>query len=419
MTSPRQKVLILGAGFSGISAARALRNAEVDVTIVDRTNHHVFQPLLYQVATATLAPSDIAVPIRWLTRHDRATEVLLGEVTAIDVERRAVRVAELGRELSYDFLILATGARHAYFGHEAWEPLAPGLKSLDDAALIRQRILMAFEEAERSDDAALRAACLTIVIVGGGPTGVELAGILPDITRHALPRDFRRIDTRAARIILAEAGPRILTAFPDGLARQAHDDLVELGVDVRTGTPVTRIEAGAVWLGDERIETRTVIWAAGNAASPLTGQLPGGRDRAGRVLVEPDLSLPGHPEVFVAGDAAAVRQGEQWVPAVAPAANQMGAHAARTILRTIRRQERRPFRYRDKGNLATIGRHRAIADFGRLRLSGRLAWWFWLFVHILYLAGFRNRLSVLVEWGYAYFTYQRGSRLILGRPPPA
>ena len=416
VNSTRKHVLIIGGGFGGVAAARRLANSEVDVTVVDRTNHHVFQPLLYQVATATLAPSDIAVPIRWLTRKHARTEVLLGEVTGIDVERRVARIDELERDVPYDFLILASGARHSYFGHDDWEHYAPGLKSLDDARDIRQRLLMAFEEAERSEDDAERAACLTIVVIGGGPTGVELAGIIPDITHHAFPHDFRHIDTTRTRVVLVEAGPRLLAAFPGDLARRAHRDLEELGVEVRTGTMVTRVEDGVVHLGDERIAARTVLWAAGNAASPLARMLGVPVDRAGRVIVEPDLSIPGHPEVFVAGDAAASEQADGTLaPAVAPTANPMGAHAADQILRTLRHQERRPFRFRNKGNLATIGRYKAIADFGRLRLTGRLAWWFWLFVHILYLAGFRNRLSVLVEWGYAYFTYERGSRLIIGR----
>ena len=415
MTVTRPKVLILGGGFAGVAAARVLRNTEVDVTIVDRTNHLVFQPLLYQVATATLAPSDIAVPIRWLTRNDRGTTVVMGEVSAIDVERRVVRVEEMERELSYDFLILATGARHSYFGRDEWEPAAPGLKSLDDARDIRQRVLTALEVAERTDDEAEREAALTFVIVGGGPTGVELAGILPEVAR-GIRREFRRADVARVRVILVEAGPRLLTAFPEPMAAVAHTDLEELGVTVRTRAAVTRVEEGAVWLGEERVAARTIIWAAGNAASPLASQLQAPNDRAGRVLVEPDLSMPGRPEVFVVGDSAAIRwTGDTLVPAVAPAANQMGAHAARQILRTLRNQDRRPFRYRNKGNLATIGRNRAIADFGHVRFTGRPAWWLWLFVHILYLAGFRNRLSVLVEWGYAYFTYQRGSRLILGR----
>ena len=416
MTTRRTQVVIIGGGFGGVAAAKVLANTEVDVTLVDRTNHFLFQPLLYQVATATLAPSDIAVPIRWLTRRHRRTAVLMGEVTAVDAAARLVRLAD-GRTLPYDFLIVATGARHAYFGHDAWEASAPGLKTLEDATRIRERLLRAFEEAEWSDDAAQREACLTVAIVGGGPTGVELAGIIPDITRHAIARDFRRIDTRRTRVVLVEAGPRLLTAFPDALAQQARADLEELGVEVRTDTRVTGIEEGAVLLGGERLRARTIIWAAGNTASPLVRLLGAPVDRAGRVVVEPDLSVPGHPELFVAGDAAAARWGDGLVPGVAPAANQMGAHAARTILRTLRRQARRPFRYRNKGNLATIGRYRAVADFGhRVEFSGRPAWWLWLLVHIMYLAGFRNRVAVLIGWAYAYFTYERGVRLILGRP---
>ena len=417
MKPARKRVVIIGGGFAGIAAAKALANSEVDVTIVDRTNHFLFQPLLYQVATATLAPSDIAVPIRWLMRKHRGTTVLMDDVVAVELESRVVRLAS-GRELRYDFLIVGTGARHAYFGRDEWEASAPGLKTLDDATRIRERLLRAFERAEWTDDPDERAACLTIAIVGGGPTGVELAGIIPDITRHAIARDFRHADTRSTRVVLIEAGPRILTAFPEALANQAQRDLEELGVEVRTNTRVTGIEEGAVVLGDERLEARTIIWAAGNTASPLVRMLGAPVDRAGRVLVEADLSLPGRPEVFVAGDAAAVTWKDGWVPGVAPAANQMGRHAARNILRGLRRQERRPFRYLNKGNLATIGRYRAIADFGRrIEFSGRPAWWLWLLVHIMYLAGFRNRVAVLVGWAYAYFTYERGVRLILGRTP--
>ena len=415
MSLQRKHVLIIGSGFAGLAAARVLANTEVDVTIVDRTNHFLFQPLLYQVATATLAPSDIAVPIRWLARKHRGTTVLMGDVTTVELDARRVRLAD-GKVLGYDFLVVATGARHAYFGHDEWEASAPGLKTLDDATRIRERLLGAFEEAEASDDPAVREACLTIAIVGGGPTGVELAGIIPDIARRAIARDFRRIDTRRTRVVLVEAGPRLLTAFPDGLARQAQRDLEEVGVEVRTGTRVTGVEEGVVTLGDERLPARTIIWAAGNTASPLVRMLGAPVDRAGRVEVEADLSIPGRPEVFVVGDAAAARWKDGWVPGVAPAANQMGRHAATTILRTLRRQARRPFRYLDKGNLATIGRHRAIADFGhRIQFSGRPAWWLWLLIHIMYLAGFRNRVAVLVGWAYAYFTYERGVRLILGR----
>ena len=415
MSSTRRRVVILGGGFAGLAAAKTLANTEVDVTIVDRTNHFLFQPLLYQVATATLAPSDIAVPIRWITRKHRGTDVLMDDVVAVELDARVVRLAS-GRELAYDFLVVATGARHAYFGRDEWEANAPGLKTLEDATRIRERLLRAFEEAEWSEDPATRAACLTIAVVGGGPTGVELAGIIPDIARRAISRDFRHVDTRQTRVVLVEAGPRLLTAFPEELARRAQTDLEELGVEVRTNTRVTDVEDGAVILGDVRLEARTIIWAAGNNASPLVRMLGAPVDRAGRVIVEGDLSIPGRPEVFVVGDASAAKWNDDWVPGVAPAANQMGGHAARNILRTLRRQERRSFRYLNKGNLATIGRYRAVADFGRrIEFSGRPAWWLWLLVHIMYLAGFRNRVAVLIGWAYAYFTYERGVRLILGR----
>jgi NADH dehydrogenase len=413
----RPSVIIVGAGFGGLSAARALRDAPVDVTVIDRTNHHLFQPLLYQVATATLAPSDITAPIRYLLRRHRNTTVLMAEVRSLDVDRRVVTLDD-GREMAYDYLILASGSRHSYFGHSEWEPSAPGLKSIQDAREIRRRFLLALEEAEKSDDPARRDALLTFVVIGGGPTGVELAGILPTIVRGPMREEFRRIDTRKARVILLEGGPRVLPSFPDSLSAHAFEDLRDLGVDVRTDTLVTRVEPGAVWIGDERIATATVLWAAGNSASALGQSLGVPLDRAGRVLVEPDLSIAGHPEVFVVGDLAAYpwEGGDApWVPGVAPAANQEGAAAARNLRRTLAGEARRPFRYRNKGNLATIGRHRAVADFGRVRISGFLAWWLWLFVHILYLAGFRNRLSVLIEWGYAYFTFQRGSRLIADR----
>ena len=418
----RPRVVILGGGFAGLSAAKALGRADVDVTLVDRTNHHVFQPLLYQVATASLAPSDIAVPIRWVLRARRNVTVLMEEAEAIDPARRVVVCAapEGRRELPYDYLIVATGARHSYFGHEEWEAAAPGLKSIEDALEIRNRFLEAFERAERTDDPARRRAEQTIVVVGGGPTGVELAGIIPGIATQALRGDFRRIDTRDTRVVLVEGGPRLLPAFPEPLAERARRDLEELGVEVRLDSIVTSVEAGAVQIGDERIEAGTILWAAGNAASPLARSLGAPLDRAGRVLVRPDLSLPGHSEVFVVGDVAAVPQPDgSIVPGVAPAANQEGRHAARNIERLLAGEATTPFRYTNKGNLATIGRHRAIADFGRLRLTGAIAWWFWLFVHILYLVGFRNRLTVLIQWAYAYFTYQRGSRLITRAEHPA
>lgn len=408
----RPRVVIVGGGFGGYTAARRLKRAPVDVTLVDRTNHHLFQPLLYQVATATLSPTDIAVPIRWALRKYRNIEVVLGEATSVDVNGRVV-VLDSGRaELPYDYLIVATGTRHSYFGHPEWEAIAPGLKSIEDALDIRNRFLLAFEEAECTTDEAERRAYQTFVVVGGGPTGVELAGMLPDVARP-MWRDYRHIDTRATKVILLEGGPRILASFPTALADHARRDLEKLGVDVRTNARVTRIEPDAVYVGDERIPARTVLWAAGNAASSLARTLGVPLDSVGRVSVDPDLSIPGHPEVFVVGDVAAVpRDNGTLVPGVAPAANQEGWLAGSNILASIGAKPRRAFKYWNKGDLATIGRHRAIANFGFVTVTGYLAWVLWLFIHILYLVGFRNRASVLMQWAYAYFTYQRGMRLI-------
>ena len=411
MAPRRPHVIILGGGFGGVRAARALRTAPVRITLIDRTNHHVFQPLLYQAATAGLAVSDISSPIRWMLRHQRNVTVLMAEVSAVDAERRVVGLDGGQREMPFDYLIAATGARHSYFGHGEWEAHAPGLKSLEDALEIRRRFLLAFERAEKTEDADEQRALQTFVLVGAGPTGVELAGVMHEIAR-AMRTDFRRIDTRQTRVIVLEGGPRVLPSFPEPLSARAHQDLIDLGVDVRVNALVTRVEPDAVWVGEERIATRTVFWAAGNEASRVGQSLGSRRDRAGRVEVEPDLSLPGHPEILVIGDLAIVRQDGKEVPAVAPAAMQMGTHAARNIRRDLRGEPRVSFRYHDKGNLATIGRHKAIADFGRFHLTGRLAWWFWLVLHIMYLVGFRNRLSVLLQWAYAYFTYQRGVRII-------
>ena len=411
----RPRVVIIGSGFGGLYAARALKRANVELTVLDRTNHHLFQPLLYQVATATLAPTDITAPIRWLLRKQRNTEVLMTEVQRVVPERRVV-VVEGEREIPYDYLIVATGARHAYFGHPEWEKVAPGLKSIDDAIVLRHRILSALERAEQEDDPAERAAWLTFVIVGGGPTGTELAGMLPTVVMHTLPREFHRLAKEKARVILLEGGPKVLPTYPDSLSEHARRDLIDLGVEVRTGALVTLVERGKVRVGsDEIIRSNTVIWAAGNAASPLGKALGLPTDRVGRVAVEPDLSIPGHPEIFVVGDLASIATKGKQVPGVAPAAMQMGARAAKNIKRDLEQRPRVPFVYRNKGDLATIGRHRAIADFGFMQVSGPLAWWFWLFVHIMYLAGFRNRLSVLIEWAYSYFTYERGARLITAR----
>jgi NADH dehydrogenase len=417
-----RRVVILGGGFGGLSAARALRRAPVDVTLIDRSNHYLFQPLLYQVATGVLSPADIAVPIRFLLRRQKNATVLMAEVDAIDVARRAVRCGDL--TIAYDFLIVATGSRHSYFGHPEWEPLAPGLKTLEDARQIRHRFLSAFELAERTDDPAEQQALLTFVIIGGGPTGVELAGMLPTIAQKGLRPDFRRIDPAGSRVLLLEGGPRLLPTFPEPLSARAERDLRGLGVECRTGALVTRVTPQAIYIGDERIATRTVFWAAGNVASPLVRTMGVPVDRSGRAFVMADLSLADHPEVFVVGDAAAAdlhadigmppdpAQRPEWVPGLAAAANQMGEHAASMIVRTLRGEPHTAFRYRNKGALAVIGRDRAIADFGRFTFTGALAWWFWLTVHLAYLAGFRNRLSVLLEWAYAYITFRPGARLI-------
>jgi NADH dehydrogenase len=405
-------VVIIGGGFAGIAAARQLRRAPVEVTLLDRTNHFTFQPLLYQVATGALAPSDITAPIRWILRRQKNTRVLMADVRKIDPRARTVFIDDEMRAIPYDYLIVAPGARHAYFGHDEWEPYAPGLKAIEDASEIRRRFLLAFENAEKSQNAVEREEYLTFVVVGGGPTGVELSGALPFIARKALAPDFRVIDAGRARVILIEAGPRILPSFPEDLADHAARDLEHLGVEVRTGSTVTKVERDGVCVGDEKIRARTTFWAAGNKASPLGAFLDAPLDRAGRVHVNPDLSVPGHPEVFAVGDLAVIVQDGRMVPNVCPAANQQGAAAAKSILRDLRHQTRRNFRYFNKGDLATIGRSRAIADFGKVKFSGRLAWLLWLFVHIMYLVGFRNRLSVLLQWGYAYFTYQRGVRLI-------
>jgi NADH:ubiquinone reductase (H+-translocating) len=404
----RPRVVIVGGGFGGLTAARALRSAPVDVTLVDRRNHYLFQPLLYQVATGVLSPADIAMPLRVLLRAQRNATVLLGDVAAIDLHSRVVS-ADAGRlRLPFDYLIVATGSRHSYFNHPEWESIAPGLKTLDDAREIRRRFLLALEQAERSTDPAERDALLTFVIVGGGPTGVELAGVLPTLARRGFRRDFRRLDLNRVRVLLVEGGPRLLAAFPDALSIRALRDLQDLGVECRTGAIVTQVTADAVHIGEERIATRTVLWAAGNTASPLVRVMGVATDRAGRALVLPDLSIPDHPHVFVVGDAAAVPD----VPGLAAAANQMGEHAARMIVHALSGESRESFRYRDKGSMAVIGRGRAVADFGRVQFTGAFAFLTWLFVHLLYLAGFRNRLAVMLEWGYSYFTYGPSARLI-------
>jgi NADH:ubiquinone reductase (H+-translocating) len=411
--------VILGGGFAGLCAARALARAPVQVTLLDRRNHHVFQPLLYQVATAGLSAPDIAAPIRRILRRQKNVTVMLGEVARIDAARRSVVLTEGPRpepppEVTYDALVLATGATHSYFGHPEWEAEAPGLKSLEDALEIRRRLLLAFECAERETDDAQRRAFLTFVVIGGGPTGVELAGTVAELARHTLRNEFRRIDPGSARVMLLEAAPRVLPPYEPDLSEKARRQLVRLGVEVRTGARVTAIGHGGVLLeGAERLDARTVLWAAGVAASPVGASLGAPVDRAGRVVVQPDLSVPAHPEVFVAGDLAHFEQDGAVVPGVAPAAMQMGRHAAANVRRLLRGEATRPFRYRDKGSLATIGRNSAVAQFGRrLKLSGFVAWVAWLAVHIFFLIGFRNRLVVMFDWAVAYLTYQRHARLI-------
>jgi NADH dehydrogenase len=406
-------VVIVGGGFAGLQAAKALGEAPVRVTLIDQRNYHLFQPLLYQVATAVLSPADIAQPIRSVLREQENVEVVLAEVEAIDPAAKEVVLEQ--EHVPYDYLIVAAGANHAYFGHDEWEPLAPGLKTLEQALDIRRRILLAFEEAEQERDPARREALMTFVVVGGGPTGVELAGAIAEIARFSLARDFRNIDTRRARVILVEAGDRVLATFPERLSRRALADLRRLGVDVRFGVPVTGIAPGAVTVGDAVIPARTVIWAAGVLASPLGKTLGAPVDRAGRVLVAPDLTVPGHPEVFAIGDLAALKdaRGEP-LPGTAPVAMQQGEWAAANIGRLMAGRRTRPFRYRDRGNMATIGRNSAVADIRGLRLTGFLAWLTWAGVHVLNLIGFRNRVLVALQWLWSYLTFQRGARLITG-----
>jgi len=409
--------VVVGGGFAGLWAVRALARAPVDITLIDRCNHHLFQPLLYQVATAGLAAPSIAAPLRQILRRQRNVTVQLGTVTEIDKASGTLTVD--GARCAYDYLILATGVSHAYFGHEDWADHAPGLKTLADALHMRARFLTAFERAESSGSAADARTWLTFVVVVGGPTGVELAGTLAEIARHTLPREFRRIDPRAAQVLLVEAGPRVLPAFPADLSQSAHRQLERLGVTVRTNSAVTSISADSVRIGADTVPTRTVVWAAGVTGSTLGRALGVSVDHAGRVLVESDLSVPGHPGIFVAGDLAAVSGPHGPVPGIAPAAKQMGVHAARTIGARLSGRASTPFRYRDQGLLATIGRHAAVVDLGRVRLSGLLAWWFWLLAHVYFLIGFRNRLVVLIDWADAYWTYDRGARIIIeaSRPP--
>lgn len=406
-------VVILGGGFGGLAAAKALRRHGVRVTLLDRHNYHLFQPLLYQVATATLSPGDIASPIRWIFRHAPNVRVLLGEAAAVDTARRRVLLTD-GDQIEYDYLIVATGASHAYFGHEEWAPSAPGLKTLEDALEIRRRVLLAFELAEREEDPVRRQELITFVLVGGGPTGVELAGTLAEIARRTLRDEFRSIDPAEARIVLVEAGPTILQSFPPQLRDSARASLHGLGIEIREGTAVTGVDERGVHLGEERLVAGTVLWAAGVAASPIVGTLGVPQDRAGRVVVEPDLSIPGHPNVFVVGDAAHFEQDGHQLPGVAQTAMQQAAHAARMIVNDPGGAPRTRFVYRDKGNMAIVGRGSAIADLGYVRFAGVLAWFAWLFLHIFMLIGFRNRLVVMLEWAVAYLTFQRSVRLITG-----
>jgi len=411
MQSQTPHVVIVGGGFAGLYAARALRRAPVRITLVDRHNYHLFQPLLYQVATAALNPSDIAAPIRSILRQQSNVAVLLGEATFIDVSSKVVKLKD-GAELSYDYLMVATGATHSYFSHPEWEPNAPGLKSIDDALEIRRRVLVAFESAEREEDEAERNALLTFVIVGAGPTGAELAGALSEIARQTMLRDFRRINPSSARIILVEGKERVLPTYPPRLSKKAQHQLEHLGVEVVTNAVVTSLNDREVCIGERTIPTRTVLWAAGVKASPLARSLGVPLDRAGRVLVNADLTIPGHPEVFVAGDLAAVDD----VPGVAPAAIQEGNHTADNIERAVAGKPLKAFHYFDKGSLATIGRAAAVADIRGIKLSGFVAWFAWLTIHIFFLIGFRNRFLVITQWAWAYVTYQRGARLITGDP---
>lgn len=436
--SSRPHVVIIGGGFGGLYAASTLRHAPVRITLIDRRNHHLFQPLLYQVATAALAAPDIATPLRRILRDQTNTTVLLGEVQHIDTARRCVRLQPMAEvegsdtDLTYDYLIVATGATHAYYGHDEWAAHAPGLKDLDDAMEIRSRILLAYEAAERETDLERRRALLTFVVIGAGPTGAELAGALAEIAHQTMAKDFRRFDPSSARVLLLDGAARVLPTFPSPLSEKARQQLVALGVEVRSNAKVTRIDAQGVWMGEELIPSHCVLWAAGVAASPLAKALGVPLDRAGRVITQPDLTIPDHPEIYTIGDVAAVPRlvagasskppdaaattppaPPPTVPGVAPAAIQEGRHAARNILLTMQGKPRKPFIYHDKGSLATIGRRAAVAAFGKLHLSGFFAWWAWLWVHVFFLIGFRNRFVVLFEWAWDYFTFQRSARIIM------
>jgi len=406
-------VVIIGGGFGGLTAARKLARSPVRITLIDRKNHHTFQPLLYQVATAGLSPGEIAAPIRWILRGRPNIQVLLAEVEDFDLSRRVVKISN--EEIPYDYLMVAAGATHAYFGHDEWEPLAPGLKTIEDALELRRRILLAYELAERRSASGEDELPLNFVVVGGGPTGVELAGTLAEIAHRVLANEFRSIDPKRTRILLLEGGPRILPAYPEDLSQSAVEQLQRLGVEVQTSSLVTGIEPGAVRMGEARMPAAVTLWAAGVAASPLGKKLGVPVDRAGRVLVNPDLSIAGHPEVFVIGDLAALKDEHgKLLPGVAPVAMQEGTATAKNIQRDLESKSRENFHYVDKGSLATIGRAAAVADFGKFHVSGFIAWLSWLFIHIFFLIGFRNRIIVLIQWAWSYFTYERGARLITG-----
>jgi NADH dehydrogenase len=406
-------VVVVGSGFAGLLAVRTLSRYAVYITLIDRKNHHTFQPLLYQVATAGISPGEIAAPIRWILRGHRNVQVLLGEVQDFDLQRRVAKLPDL--EIAYDYLVVATGASHAYFGHDEWEKLAPGLKTIEDALEIRRRVLLAFELAENQAARGEQHRPLNFVVVGGGPTGVELAGTLAEIARKVLSQEFRSIDPKSARILLLEGGPRILPAYAPDMSQSAERQLQNLGVEVHTSTLVSGMEEGDVQVGETRIPAAVILWAAGVAASPLGKKLGVPTDRAGRVLVSPDLSIPGHPEVFVVGDLASLKDEQgKLVPGVAPAAMQQGKAVAHNIGGDLEGKPRQNFRYRDKGSLATIGRSAAVAEFGKIHISGFFAWLSWLFIHVFFLIGFRNRLIVLIQWAWSYLTYERGARLITG-----
>ena len=413
MTENKPRVVVVGAGFGGLEAARNLAKLPVQVTVIDRKNHHTFQPLLYQVATAGISPGEIAAPIRWILRGHNNVEVLLGEVVGFDLERRRVSLSDL--EIDYDYLVVAAGAGHSYFGNDQWERLAPGLKTVEDALEIRRRVLLAFELAEKDTIANESEPPVNFVIIGAGPTGVELAGTLAEIARQVLRNEFKTIDPKRTRIVLLEGGPRILPAYAPDLSESAVRQLHRLGVEVRASAMVTNIEPGAVWVGDERIPATVILWAAGVAASRLGKQLDAPLDRAGRVMINRDLSLPNHPEVFVIGDLASLKDEEgKLLPGVAPVALQEGRAVAKNIARDLENTPRKDFHYVDKGSLATIGRAAAVAQIRGLHISGYFAWLAWLFVHVFFLIGFRNRLIVLIQWAWSYITYERGARLITG-----